>query len=182
MRVLSLTDAEAVDVAAKYELGAVAAIRDTTYGPLKAVYAYIQDLVTTANCSPVFEDVTAGKWYVDEDENESGVIGQEFCCGAFLLAVATAAARYGWVLVAGMNPIAMLSNGSVVAGGGVIASSTDGTWNGIAATQNVATTGTAYNTKGYVVGVARAADTSNVVAAGDVMFDSIWGGLPVTLE
>jgi len=164
-----------------YQLGDVAACRDATYGPLKAVYCYVQDDLTTANCSPVFEDIAAGKWYVDEDENESGVIGQEYCCGAFLAGAAVAEAFWGWVLVAGLNPIAMLSDGSVAAGYNVIASSTDGTWNGVASSvAAAATAGTAYS-GGWIVGTANAADTSNVPAAGSVMFHSVWSNLPVTV-
>lgn len=183
MRVLNLTDAQQTDSARKYPLGSVAAVFDATYGPLKVVYCYIQDVVTTANCSPVFEDVTAGKWYVDEDENESGVIGQEFCCGAFMTGAATAAATYGWVLVAGLNPLAMLTNSSDVAAGDLlIATATDGTWSGLANTIAVSTTTNICYLLGYAAAVARAADSSNALAAGNAMFNSIWGGLPVTWE
>jgi hypothetical protein len=119
---------------------------------------------------------------VDTDENASGVIGQEFCCGAFLTGAITTAAGFGWILTAGLNPLAMVTDGSVAAGYGIIPSSTDGTWNGIAATQNVATTGTAYNHIGMVPAVARAADSSNSLAAGGALFDSIWAGLPVTWD
>jgi len=182
MRVMNLLELEAVDSAAKYALGRVAAVFDATYGSLKAVYCYIQDAVAAASCYPAYEDVTAGKWYVDTDENESGVIGQEFCCGAFLTGAITTAAGFGWILTAGLNPLAMVTDGSVAAGYGIIPSSTDGTWNGIAATQNVATTGTAYNHIGMVPAVARAADSSNSLAAGGALFDSIWAGLPVTWD
>jgi len=186
MRVLSLTDAEATDSAGKYELGAVAAVRDGTYGALKVVYCYIQTAIALANCGPVYEDVTAGKWYVDDDENESGVIGQEFCCGAFLMAVVNAAAAYGWVLVAGLNPIAMLTDTTLAAGYGVISAAntgSEGVWSATAPTINVAlTAGTEYNTDGYVVGVARAADSGTAQAVGTVMFNSVWASMEVTLN
>ena len=182
--ILTLTDLKANDTARRFKLGTVAAILDATYGPLKAVYCYIQDAITAAQCSPAFEDVAAGSWYVDEDENETGVIGQEFCCGALLNGAAQTAASYGWVLVAGQNPTAMVTSSSSVAKGyGITAHTTDGEWAGVTATATLAaTSGVAYNHIGYVPAVARADDSSNALAAGGAMFNSIWGGLPVTLE
>jgi hypothetical protein len=167
-------------VAGAYRLGDVTTVFDSTYGPLKAVWCYNQSVITTANCSPVFEDIAAGHWYADQAYNESGVIGVLFVVGAFLAATATTAASYGWVLVAGLNPLAMYTDGNVAAGGGVRATTT-GTWGTVAATQNVATTGTAYNTIGAVPGIALAADASTAQAVGTVMFHSIWAGLPRTV-
>ena len=178
---LNLTNLQQTSTSQWWRLGTTVGIFDPTYGPMKATYVYDQGGVTTANCSPAYEDPTSGNWYVDEDENETSVVGQEYCAGAFLMATATAAVSYCWVLTAGRNPIAMVTDGTCEAGYGLIASSTDGTWNGIAATQNVATTGTAYNTNGYVVGVVTTNDTSNALAVGDAIFNSCWAGLPCVI-
>ena len=165
-----------------FRLGDTTAVFDATYGPLKATWAYNQDALVTYNeCAPAFEDPAAGDWYVDEDEDEDGAIGQEFVVGAFLNTAAETAAGYCWVLTAGRNPVAMTTNGSVAAGYGVIASTTDGTWNGVASSVSVAaTSGTAYAGWGWFAGIATTEDTSNVLAAGDCIFASIWSVFPVT--
>jgi len=162
-------------------IGTVAAIWDPTYGSQRAVYCYIQDAVTTANNSPVFTDPTSGRWYVDEDENETSVVGQQFCVGGFLCSPVNAAAAYGWVLTAGYNNLAGVSDGTVDAGCVVYPSDTDGTWLGVASTLAGAATAPAIFYGGYKVGVCEVADTSNVVAAGSIMYGSVWGNLPVTL-
>jgi len=181
--VLNLEDFKATTTSAtQFRLGEVASIFDPTFGSMKAVWCKIQDAVTAALCHPVFEDIGAGYWNVDEDENEVGVVGQEFCVGAFLMKTKTTAACYGWVLVAGLNPLAMVTAGNVDAGDILIASTTDGTWNGIAPKTSVAaTTGDSYHQLAIAPAVATSADTSNALAIGDAMFNSIWGGLPVSL-
>ena len=166
----------------QFRLGDTTAVYDTTYGPLKATWAYNQDVLATYNqCSAAFEDAAAGMWYVDEDENETGIIGQEWCVGAFLNTVAETAAGYCWVQTAGLNPLIMVTDGSVDAGEGIIASSTDGTWNGVATTNNVATTGTAYAGWGWIAAIARVANVSNALAAGSAFFCTPWSVLPVTV-
>ena len=167
--------------ATQFRLGDTSAVYDATYGPLKVTWAYNQDALATYNCcAPAFEDAAAGSWYVDEDENETNIIGQEWCVGAFLNVAAETAAGYCWVLTAGLNPLAMVTAGNVDAGDGIIASSTDGTWNGVLSSVNVATTGTAYGMGGWIAAVAKIADTSNALAAAGAMFCSVWSHLPVT--
>ena len=164
-----------------FRLGDTTAVFDATYGPLKATWVYNQAPLTTYNqCAAAFEDPAAGDWYVDEDEDESGVIGQEFVVGAFLNTAAETAAGYCWVLTAGRNPFALKTDGSVAAGYGVRSSATNGTWSGVATSFNLATTGTAYAGWGQFAGIATTEDTSNVLAAGDCIFASIWSVFPVT--
>ena len=167
----------------QFRLGDTTAVFDTTYGPLKATWAYNQDALVTYNCcAPCFEDAAAGYWYVDEDENETNIIGQEWCVGAFLNLAAETAAGYCWVLTAGLNPLIMVTDGSVDAGELIIASTTDGTWNGVPASIAVAATaGTAYSVMGWGVAHARVADVSNALAAGSAFFHSAWSVLPVTV-
>jgi len=181
--VLDLVNLKQTGSVKNWQLGSTIGIVDPTYGPLKATYCYIQDKVTTANCSPAFEDPAAGDWYVDEDEDESGVIGQEYCVGAFLAYPATTAAAYGWVLTAGRNPLAMATSSSGVAAGEFLfATDTNGTWDGTAQAISVAaTSGTAYQGLGRIVGLATADDTSNALAAGDAIFHSIWAGFPCVI-
>lgn len=181
--VLDLTNLKETSTSQWWALGSCVGIWDSDYGPLKAVYVYSQDDVTDADCSPAFEDPTSGDWYVDEDENETSVVGQELCLGAFLLGSSPGDACYGWILVAGRNPLAMTTGGSVAAGSAIGASTTDGQWEHIAARQDVTTTSTtyAYNSGGWVVGVATTDDSSNSLAAGDAIFNTCLGGLPCVI-
>ena len=167
----------------QFRLGDTTMIYEPTYGPIKATWAYNQDALVTYNCcAPCFEDAAAGYWYVDEDENETNIIGQEWCVGAFLNLAAAAAAGYCWVQTAGHNPLIMVTDGSVDAGEGIIASSTDGTWNGVATSIDVtATVGTAYAGWGWIAAIARVADVSNALAAGSAFFCTPWSVLPVTV-
>jgi hypothetical protein len=186
---LSLTEAKKTTTSAgQFDLGTVAAIFDSTYGAMKAIYCYFQDALTVS-MAPVYPDVTAGwstSFTVDEDENETGVVGQEYCIGACLSSAAVTTAFYGWVLVSGLSPLAMTTDGSVAAGGGIIGSTTDGTWSQVAATQAVdegsTNTYTVVNNPGYVVATANAADSSTTLAAGGAQFNSVLSGLPVTLS
>jgi hypothetical protein len=179
-KLMTLTELQqTTTVAGQYDLGNVAELFDATYGPLKAVYCHTVGAVDVA-MSPMYEKIAAGVyWTIDDDENGSGVIGQEACIGTWLGGITTAVA-YGWVLVAGLNPVALTTDGTVDAGEGIIGTATDGTWGGVPATQNVAvTTATStYNTIGYVPAVALTADLStNVLSAGCAMFNSMWSGL-----
>ena len=180
--VLDLVNLKETSTSQWWALGSTTACFDSTYGPLKATYCYAQDDITTANCSPVFEDPVAGDWYVDEDEDETNAVGQEYCVGAFLAGVATSAASYGWVLTAGRNPLAMKTDGTAAAGYLLVPSQTDGTWNGVAASiAAAATAGTAYSSL-YGVAKCTTADTSNSLAAGDAIFNSCWAGLPPVMD
>ena len=190
MKLLTLADLQAVSTSKLYDLGVVAAVFDATYGSLKAIYCRFQDALTVVG-APVYPDIAAGwktSFIVDEDENESGVIGQEFCIGVALSAAAVATAFYGWVLSAGICPLALTTDGAVAAAGTLIGSTTDGTWNSVAETvsQAVAESGSASYTilnvpEGKSVGLALAADTSTTLAAGDAQIRSILAGLPETL-
>jgi hypothetical protein len=177
MRLVDLTTLRATSLAAgrTYTPGEIAACKDATYGLLMAIYCYIQDAVTVLG-GPAYPDITAGwvaggVYTVDEDENESGVIGQEFCIGSFMESAVVAAAHYGWVQIYGNNTLALTTDGTVDAGYTIIGTATDGTWGGISEAVG----------RGKSVGVGLAADSSTTSAVNTVMFNSILAGAGETL-
>jgi hypothetical protein len=190
MKLVNLTVLQAMSVSAQYRLGEVVRCYHATYGALKAIYCYFQDALTVL-AAPINPDITAGwatSFTVDEDENESGVIGQEFCIGMALAVAVTTAARYGFVLVSGLNPVALTTDGNVTAGQTLIGSTTDGTWNGVTPTssQAVAESGSASYTivgapMGKAVGMALADDASTAQAVGTAMINSVLAGEGDTL-
>jgi len=179
---LSLTELQQVTTyAGRFRLGDCAVVIDSTYGPLKAVWVYSNEALTVVG-APVYPDHTAGDWYVTEDENDSGVIGQEYCVGSFLSSAAVTTAFYGWILVWGLTPNALTTDGTADTDTPrMIGTATDGTWAGVAASQNIAaSSGTVY-TPGFIVGSWLADDSSTTLAAGNALLHSVWASCPQTV-
>ena len=181
-KLLSLANLKETGTTDEFGVGKVTACWSSTYGSLKAIYVHSCDAVGVL-MSPMFPDLQDGwptGFYADDDENKASlVIGQEFCIGPYLQSAATTAASYGWVLVAGLNPLAMTTDGTAAAGYGIRPSATDGSWSGVAATTTETGSAVAYNT--HLCGIYTTADTCAVLAAGYAQINTILGALPVTL-
>lgn len=162
-----------------YRPGEIVAARHGTYGAVTAQWIYSSAAVTTAG-APMYPVVAswlpAGLYDCLEDENGTGVLGQEFCIGSWLGGVTTVAC-YGFVQLTGLNLSAVTTDDSVPALGIVGPSSTDGTWLG--ATLDALTTD-ATNTGNTRNGFAYAADGGTSMAVGTIMWNSPWA-FPPTL-
>ena len=103
-----------------------------TVGDIEAIFVKATGAVGIAG-SPMYPVTAsynvAGLFLCDDDENASGVVGQEDCIGSWLGGVTTAAA-YGFVQTKGWNLVTITTDDSVAALDIVLPSSTDGTWLG----------------------------------------------------
>ena len=180
MQIISLAELmKTTTTAGQFKLGTVASVFSPTYGALKAIRVYSQDALTVvgAPCYPV-----AASWptsfTVDEDENVGGVVGQEVCIGPFLSSAAVGTAFYGWVLIAGLNPVVLTTDGNLAAGEVLLPTTTDGTWTGLTRAQ----LGTDVSAEASApCGTAMVADVSTAAAVGTVLVETIIAGQPPTL-
>jgi len=176
MRLVNLATLLSTTTAAgQFVLGEPVECMDDTYGFLKAVWVYFQASLSVVG-APVYPDITAdiGETTVDENEDETGVIGQPYCVGAALSSAAVSGAFYGFVLVQGRNPIALVTDGNVDAGDFLMGSTTDGTWNGVAPSADTSASVTAYLTRGYQVATALADDATAAQVVNTARFHSVW--------
>lgn len=87
----------------------------------------------------------AGDFLCDDNENGSGIIGEEWCLGSWLGGITTVAG-FGFVQVSGLNLVPITTDGSVAAKDVLLPTTADGVWEGVnsdtlvsAATDNLAT-------------------------------------------
>jgi hypothetical protein len=167
--------------AGRFQYGEVVEFYDATYGLIKAMYCKIAKAAAEIG-SPMFlvnaNFNVAGGFQVSDDENGSGVMGQEGCVGA-LLAVATDASE-GFVQCYGLNLVALKTDGNVTAGQMLYPSTTDGEWQGINVMQTVTEDGsstyTVHNSGGGSgCGLALAADDGTELEAGEVFLNTFVG-------
>ncbi len=116
-----------------YVLGRKYTAHDATVGEVEAIFVKAQNAVGVAG-SPMYPVTAswnvAGEFLVDDDENGSGIVGQEFCVGSWLGGVTTVANTYGFIQTKGWNLVTITTDDSVEALDIVLPSSTDGTWLG----------------------------------------------------
>ena len=90
--------------------------------------------VIAINGSPMYPVTAswtvAGDFLCDDNEDGSGVVGEEWCVGAWLGGVTTAAA-YGFVQVYGLNLVPLTTDASLAAKDTLLPTTADGTWEGI---------------------------------------------------
>lgn len=150
--------------------GEIYTAKDATYGTVKAMFVKATEAIAVAGSpmSPVTASFTvAGKFLCSDDENGTGVIGQEWCVGSWLGGVTTAAA-YGFVQTYGWNLVTLTTDDSVAALDVVMPSTTDGTWLGVArSVLGVDATASVVQPCGF----APAADGGTTMTAGKVWFN-----------
>ena len=143
---------------------------DATYGEVKAMFVKTVGAVGVDG-SPMYPKTgsftVAADFLCDDDENGSGVVGEENCLGSWLSGVTTAAG-YGFVQIYGFNIVDVTTDGTVAAKDTVLPTNADGAWEGVtsdvlmtAGTDNPATRA------GFAVG----ADSSTTSAAGSIFWD-----------
>lgn len=134
MELISTTDMKSIDLAAAFTPGMTYKAFDATYGEVEAIYVKLNDTLTVAG-APMYPITAswnvAGLFLADEDENDGGVVGQEWCIGSWLGGVC-ATANYGFVQYKGWNLVTLTTDDNVAALDIVVPHSTDGAWTGYA--------------------------------------------------
>ena len=132
MQLITSADMQKNSTVATYVPGRKYVAYDATVGEVEAIFVRATGAVGVAG-SPMYPVTAsynvAGLFLVDDDENASGVVGQEDCIGSWVSGVTTAAA-YGFVQTKGWNLVTITTDDSIAALDIVLPSSTDGTWLG----------------------------------------------------
>ena len=106
---------------------------DRTYGEVKAMFVLTVGAVGVAG-SPMYPKTAsftvAGDFLCDDNENGSGVVGEEWCLGSWIGGVTTAAC-YGFVQIYGLNLVPLTTDASFAAKDTMLPTTVDGTWEGI---------------------------------------------------
>jgi hypothetical protein len=172
MDLITSTEMKTVSATADFDLGKTYKCFDSTLGECHAVFVKLNDDVTTdgAPMYPVLADWdAAGYWLVDEDEDDAGVVGQEWCLGSWVGGAATASATpYGFVQTYGPNLVTITTDDSVEPLDIICPSGTDCTWLGTDRDELVTD---ATNNVSTRCGFAPAADGGTTMVAGKVFWD-----------
>ena len=149
-----------------YTPGRIYQAHDPKLGEVRAVYVLTVGAVGI-NGSPMYPKTAnwnvAGDFLCDDNEDGSGVVGEEWCVGSWLGGV-TAAACYGFVQVYGLNMVPLTTDASFAAKDTMLPTNADGVWEGIASDVLVtAATDNPATRCGLVM--------ANTVAVGTVMLD-----------
>ena len=143
---------------------------DRTYGAVQAMFVKTVGAVGVQG-SPMYPKTgsftVAADFLCDDDEDGSGVVGEENCLGSWISGVTTAAG-YGFVQIYGFNLVALTTDGTVAAKSTVLPTTTDGTWEGVLS-NTLMTAGT--NNPATRAGFANTADVSTASAVGTVFWD-----------
>ena len=133
LEIINTKEMKRTGLEALYVTGRIYRAHDTDYGEVHAMYVLTVGAVGVQG-APMFPKTgsftVAADFLCDDDENGSGVCGEERCLGSWLGGVTTAAS-YGFVQIYGLNIVPLTTDGSIEAKDTVLPTATDGTWEGI---------------------------------------------------